>query len=397
MKRYYVMTVLTALALLLVFSLIYSVWDESPSQDSITVGFLYSEDESVPNTYNFSLAQSALESAYGDQVHILVRNNVPKTGMEDPARELIKKGCAILFTNSDSEQLIDLARNYPDVQICQVSNSAAKEKGERPDNYHTFNGRINEVRYVSGVAAGLKLQSMIENGEAEKENVRIGFVCDYANSEALSDATAFLLGIRSVVSDASMLIRCTSKGGGYHREMECAAQLIEEGCVVISQYSETYGPAVACEAAAANKKVIHVGCHQSMIDLAPTTSLISVRVNWTPYVTGAVKAVMNRKSIESTVSGRVYGGNDMSGGFDVDWVQVLELNRHLATEGMEARINKLIDSFKKGNVDVFRGNYTGVDPFNSSLSIDLTQGFTENKSASYPTFHYLLQGVMTIE
>lgn len=396
-KRYYVMAVLTALALLLAFSLIYSVWDVKPMEGVLKVGFLYRDDEAVADTSNFALAQAALESAFGGRVETLATSNVPANGMEDPVREMIKKGCGILFTNSNSDQLAGLAREYPNVQFCQVSYSEGKAAQDRPANYHTFNGRLYEARYVSGVAAGIKLQSMIENGELEKESVQIGFVCDFANSEALSDAAAFLLGIRSVVPDAVMRIKPANKWSSYRHEMACAAQLIQEGCVVIGQHSHTNGPAVACEAAIAETRVIHVGCHQSMLDLAPTTSLMSVRVNWAQYVTEAVSAVLNNKPIESVVRGTRYGDSDISGGFDYGWVELLELNHRLATDGMEARLSKLIEGFRKGTVDVFRGDYTGVDPLNASRTVDLRLGFKENESSSSPAFRYLLEGVMTLE
>ena len=396
-KRYYVMTVLTALALLLIFSLVYSVWDSKPMEGTLKVGFLYREDEIVPDTYNFSLAQSEMEAAFGSRVQVLVKNHVPASGMDDPVRELVRKGCGILFTNSDSDQLIELAREYPDVQICQVSSSSLKQEKDPPANYHTFNGRLCEARYVSGVAAGVKLKSMIESGEVGKDGAKIGFVCDYANSEALSDAAAFLLGVRSEVPNAVMQIRSTGKWSSYRQEMELAAQLIREGCVVISQHTHTNGPAAACEEAASERPVIHVGIHRSMMDLAPTTSLISVRVNFAPYVTGAVSAVLNNKPIESVVDGRPYGSNDMSGGFDVGWVQVLELSRHLATDGMEARVDQLIDRFRKGSVDVFRGDYTGTDPLDPAQTVDLRAGYPEYKSSSSPSFHYLLDGIMTLD
>ena len=41
MKRYYLLTILTAIAVLLVFSMVYSFWDQAPSRDTLSVGFLY--------------------------------------------------------------------------------------------------------------------------------------------------------------------------------------------------------------------------------------------------------------------------------------------------------------------------------------------------------------------
>ena len=43
-----------------------------------------------------------------------------------------------------------------------------------------------------------------------------------------------------------------------------------------------------------------------MTDAAPHTSLAGTRINWTPYILGAVKAVIDNKPIEKTVAGTVH-------------------------------------------------------------------------------------------
>ena len=107
-----------------------------------------------------------------------------------------------------------------------------------------------------------------------------------------------------------MRVRYTYTWTGYVKEKELAGQLIDEGCIIISQHSDTIGPAVMCENAKADHPVYHVGYNQDMIDVAPTTSLIGTRINWTPYISGAVRAVMNDRKIEDVVKGQI-NGNDI--------------------------------------------------------------------------------------
>ena len=60
-----------------------------------------------------------------------------------------------------------------------------------------------------------------------------------------------------------------------------AARLIKEGCVIIAQHVNTMAPAIACEeAVSSGRTVYHVGYHQSMMDVAPSSSLVSIRTNW---------------------------------------------------------------------------------------------------------------------
>jgi basic membrane protein A len=78
-------------------------------------------------------------------------------------------------------------------------------------------------------------------------------------------------------------------------------------------------------------------------------------------------------------------------------VELTELNHQLAPYGTEEKLNKAIDALRRGTVEVFKGNYTGVDPDNPGDTIDLSQGYKENANTSWPTFHYLLDDVITVE
>ena len=177
-----------------------------------------------------------------------------------------------------------------------------------------------------------------------------------------------------------------------------ALQLINEGCLIISQHTDTIGPAIACEQAAENNTdVFFVGYNQSMSEVAPGTSLVTSRICWDPYVIAAVDAVMANKPIESFVSGHIHG-TDVSAGFEKGWVEMLDLNLQVAAPGTQLAMDRAIERFKHGNGDfVFKGNYTGVNPDDPEDTCDLRNGYPENKDTSYPTFHYILNDVITVD
>ncbi|MBR3015783.1 MAG: BMP family ABC transporter substrate-binding protein [Clostridia bacterium] len=395
MKRYYITTAVICLLVLLTFSFVFDFWDQAPAVDELKVGFIYENDESTPYTYNFYLAQEALQKEYGQRVQVLSRSNVRDSETEEPLRELVGKGCRIIFVNSYSEQVEQVARDYPAVQFCQVSFRSAPEENT-PENYHTFKGKIYQGRYVSGIAAGMKLREMIDQGVIQPDEALVGYIGSISTEEVVSGFTAFLLGVRSVCPEAAMRVRYTGTWSSFALEKDCAKALIGEGCVIISQHTDTIGPALACEEALSQKKVYHVGYNQSMIDIAPSSSLISARINWTPYITGAVGAVLASKPIEQYVDAAAHG-RDMSAGFEKNWVEMLELNKSIAAEGTEARVNQAIEAFRKNQIDVFQGNYLGVNPDEPSDTIDLNQGFAENKDSSSPSFYYILKDVIIVE
>lgn len=395
MKRVYVTTIAVALLALAAFAAIYTVWERTPERGVVKVGFIYDSDESTPYTYNFVLAENALERAMQDGVKVYTRSNIPEGETAEPVRELVRAGCDIIFTNNYSPQFEEVAREFPEVQFCQSSFNAG-DHADYPKNFHTFNGEIYQARYVSGVVAGCKLRELIDGGRIAADAALVGYVGAYPSVEVISGYTAFLLGVRSVAPEATMRVRYTHAWSSYNKEKACARQLIDEGCVVICQHTDTIGPAMACEEASEGREVYHVGYNQSMVDIAPGTSLVSARVNWAPYVISAVQAVKAHEDIEKQVVADI-SGNDARAGFDQDWVQVLDLNRQIAAYGTEEKVEKAVDALERGTLQVFKGDYVGVNPDDPADTIDLKNGFKENDGHSWPEFHYVLKDVITIE
>lgn len=397
MKRVYITTVLTCLAILGAMIALFNFMNLSSGKERVTVGFIYDNDESTPYTYNFSLAKDALEKKYGNKVKVLTSSNVLDEEMEEPLRQMAGRGCDIIFFNGYSEVVRELAHEYPDIQFCQTSYMDMNGQTV-PANYHTFKGEAYQGRYVSGVAAGMKIKQMISEGIINEDEAVMGFVAAFPTSEVISGYTAFLLGARAMVPQTVMKVRYTQTWSSYALEKDAAQHLLDEGCVIISQHTDTIGPAIACEeTTTADHPVYFVGWSQSMSEVAPTTSLVTSRICWEPYITSAVDAVFANKSIESFVSGRIHG-TDVSAGFENGWVEMIDLNQQAAAPDTADAMNSAIEQFMKGNVGfVFKGDYNGINPDDPSDTIYLKTGYTENADTSYPLFHYILTDVITVE
>ena len=395
MKRVYITTLVASLMVFLVFGFYFSFGRQTAGNGSVRVGFIYESDGSTPYTYNFSLAEDALLETYPGKVEIFSYSNVRNDDTMEPLEELIRNGCGIVFTDGYSTQFREVAEKYPEVEFCQASFQGAMD-GDPPENYHTFKGEVYQGRYVSGIVAGLKLSEMIQNRVIREDEALVGYVAAFPTDEVISGFTAFLLGVRSVCPSAVMRVKYIYTWGNFSLEKRTAEELIDEGCRMICQHTDTIGPVIACEDGFIKHPVYHVGYNQNMIDVAPTTSLTSTCINWTPYIVGAVGAVLDGKKIEETVPGKVHG-NDMSAGFDLGWVEMLELNTQIAANDTQKKMNRAIEELKKGRIQVFKGDYTGVNPLDESDTIDLKQGYVENRDDSCPSFHYILNDVITVE
>ena len=395
MKRIIIITVLTCSVILGAFYCVFRLLNLTGGRDHLTVGFVYDNDESTSYTYNFSLAKDAIEKKYGEKVDILTRSNALDDEIEEPVRELCEEGCDIIFFNGYSELVRDLATEYPDIEFCQTSYMDMYGQTV-PENYHSFKGEAYQCRYVSGIAAGMKIKQMIDEGIITEDQAVCGFVAAFPTSEIMSGYTAFILGVRSVVPTAVLQVSYTGTWSSYAKEKSATQKLIDNGCVIISQHTDTIGPAIACEETLEDRPVYFVGYNKSMSEVAPGTSLITSRINWEAYLLPAVDAVMMNKNIESNLSAKIHG-SDASAGFENGWVLVDDLNLQVAAPGTQEAMDNAIELFKKGNGDfVFKGDYKGVNPDDPSDTIDLNNGFKENEYTSFPTFHYLLSDIITI-
>lgn len=361
---------------------------------AITVGFIYDNAETTPYSYSFLMAQEAVESEFQGKVKVMMFSNIMENEVEGPLNVLIENNCDLVFTNGYGD-FRTLAAQHPEIEFCQVSNEPYPES-EALDNYHTFKGEIYQGRYASGVVAGIKLKQLIDAGEIRPEEALVGFVAAFPDPEVVSGYSAFILGVRSVVPEATMRVRYIYTWDSYTKEKQCADRLLNEGCIIISQHSDTVGPAVACEEYLRHP-AFHVGYNIDMTDVAPNTSLVSARINWTPYVTQATQAVLERKNIEKSVDGRVHPINDMSAGFEKEWVALTRLNTEILPAGTEDTILKLIDDFEEGKIEVFKGDYICTSVEDEDQWIDLHEGFIENEFSSIPAFHYIIQDVVKVE
>lgn len=396
-RRVYGITLITAIVMIVIAFGIHYFTDGKEKNKAIQVGFVYVGDASDAYTANFLKAQKAIEKQYDGRTEVIAKYNVPEDSVEEALKQLVEEGCELIFTTSYGygEKTKEYAAAYPEIQFCQATCSNANEE-PYVSNYHTFMGNIYQGRYISGVVAGMKLKELIDSGRIVPEQAKVGYVGAFPYAEVISGYTAFFLGIRSVVPEATMTVKYTNTWSNYYSEKVCAEELIKEGCVIISQHSDTSGPAVACEETERSQVVYYVSYNQSMADIAPTTYLTGSKINWSPYMLQAVEAVLSDEEIEQDVDGNV-NGNDVGAGFDCDWVQMLEINEFVVAKGTQERVEELISEFKQEKVQVFRGDYIGVNPEDESDTIDLREGYEENENSSAPTFNYILKDVITVE
>ena len=312
--------------------------------EEIKVGFIFLHDENSTYDLNFiNAAKAACEALGLTEDQYVLRTNVPE-GQEcyDAAAELADDGCNIVFADSFGHEdfMIQAAREFPEVQFCHATGTKAHTEGL--DNYHNAFASIYEGRYLAGIAAGMKLNEMIEAGEITADQAKMGYVGAFTYAEVISGYTSFYLGAKSVCPSVTMDVTFTGSWYDETAEKEGANKLIAEGCVLISQHADSMGAPTACEDAG----VPNVSYNGSTVDACPNTFIVSSRINWEPYFEYMINCVVNGETIAADWTGTIATGS----------VELSEVNEAAAAEGTVEAIEAAKAELEAGTLHVFDVN-----------------------------------------
>ncbi len=310
----------------------------STAKSDLTVGFIFLHDEN--STYDKNFITAAEEACEKTGVKILKKTNIPE-GQEcyDAAAELVDEGCDIVFADSFGHQdyLLEAAKKFPEVQFLHATGTKAHTEGL--SNYHNAFASIYEGRYLAGVAAGEKLNEMIDAGKITADQAKMGYVGAYTYAEVISGYTSFYLGAKSICPSVTMEVTFTGSWYDETAEKEAAQKLINNGCVLISQHADSMGAPTACETAG----VPDVSYNGSTQEACPNTFIVSSRINWAPYFEHAIECVQNGKDIEA----------DWTGTLETGSVVLTDVNTNAAAAGTQEAIDAAKAKLESGELHVF--------------------------------------------
>ena len=316
---------------------------KNPDEGSkVKVGFITLHDEN--STYDKNFIDAAKEACANlglvENEDFFIKTNVGETEQcAEVAADLVDAGCNIIFADSFGHEpyMIQVAKENPDVQFCHSTGTRAHTEGLA--NYHNAFASIYEGRYLAGIAAGMKLNAMIEAGDIKAEEAKMGYVGAFTYAEVVSGYTSFYLGAKSVCPTVTMDVTFTGSWYDETLEKEGAEKLIQGGCKLISQHADSLGAPTACE----NAGVPNVSYNGSTQAACPNTYIISSRINWAPYYEYAIKAVMDGTAIDA----------DWTGTLSTNSVVLTDLNTTVAAEGTAEAIATATEKLEKGEIHVF--------------------------------------------
>ena len=365
--------------------------------EGFKVGFITLHDEN--STYDLNFINAAKEACETLGVEYTLITNVPE-GQEcyDKAAELADAGCNIIFADSfgHEDYMIQAAKEFPNVQFCHSTGTKAHTEGL--SNYHNAFASIYEGRYLAGVAAGMKLNEMIENGEFTADEAKMGYVGAFTYAEVISGYTSFFLGARSVCPTVTMEVTFTGSWYDETAEKEGAQKLIQNGCKLISQHADSFGAPTACETAG----VPNVSYNGSTASVGPNTYIISSRIDWAPYYIYAIKACMNGEAIDTDWTGTLATGS----------VVLSELNEKVAAAGTQEALDQVKAELEAGtrhvfDITTFTVEGKQLDSYMADVDTDpdytpdteaIKDGyFAESSDRSAPYFNLYIDGITLLD
>ena len=247
------------------------------AQDKTKVGFVYVGPIGDGGwTYEHNKGRLALEKEFGDKVETVFVESVPEgPDAERVMTQMALEGADLIFTTSFGymDPTINVAAKFPNVKFEHATGY------KRADNVSTYSARFYEGRAVQGHIAG----------NLTKSN-KIGYIGSFPIPEVIRGINSAFIHARKVNPDVEFKIVWAFTWFDPAKEADAAKVLIEQGCDVILQHTDSTAPQAAAQAAG---NVYTFGQASDMGEYAPMPRVSSIIDNWAPYYVERTQAVMD--------------------------------------------------------------------------------------------------------
>lgn len=274
--------------------------------------------------------------------------------------ELISEGCEIIICNSFGfgEWTQEAAKKYPDVYFFHATGI------EQGNNLATYFGRIYQMRYLSGIVAGLQTNTN-----------RIGYVAAFPISEVNRGINAFTLGVRAVNPDAEVFVEWSNSWTGDKENVEATEKLINgRGIDVLAMHMNSIEPLVLAE----ERGIWTIGYNMDNSKEYPKTFLTAPVWNWEKFYTPRILECLQGK----------FQGIHYWEGIETGTVTLSPL-----TDNVKDGIAETVETYRKkletGSYDVFYGPVTDTEG-----TLRIAEGENMSDEAMLNEFEWYVEGVV---
>ena len=327
------------------------------------VGFVYNgsiDDRGWGQSHYEGISLSAQEL----NLEIIYKENVPfdDTSM-DVMQEMIDDGCKIIICNSFDygPYVAHVAEKNPETIFFHATGV------QQSDNVATYFGRIYQMRYLSGMIAGL-----------QTETDSVGYVAAFPISEVNRGINAFALGVRSVNPNAVIHVTFSNSWTEDEANKEAATLLVDRCNVdVLAMHCDTVAPLEVAD----EKGIWSIGYNMDNSSQYPDSFLTAPVWNWENFYTPQILKCLQGK----------FHADHYWEGVETGLVELAPYTVHVKEE-TKRRVEGKMQEFLNGTFDVFYGPITDTE---GHLRIE--QGENMPDSLLLNDFDWYVEGISIYE
>ena len=265
-----------AMGIALYTGLAIAITGSAVTAEPTKVGFIYIGPPGDHGwTYRHDIGRKDVEAHFGDAVETTFQENVPEG--PDAVRAITQmalSGHDIIFTTSYGymDQTLAVAKKFPKVAF---EHATGWKTAENVSNYGL---KLYQSRHVQGVIAGLMTKTN-----------KICYVASFPIPEVIREINTYYLGAKTQNPDVELQIVWVYTWYDPGKEADAAQAMIDNGCDVITQHTDSPAPLVTAEKAG----IVGFGQASDQMKFAPKAQLTATIDNWSPYYIAKVQEVMD--------------------------------------------------------------------------------------------------------
>lgn len=296
------------------------------TKEKTKVGLILN-DSCMDRTWGQSHYEGLLQSAQDLNLEIIYEENVP----EDAAcmgvmENMIEEGCRIIICDSLNygDWELQMAQKYPEVYFLHAGGT------QYAKNMSSYFGRIYQMRYLSGIVAGLQTKTN-----------EIGYVAAYPVSEVNRGINAFTLGVRSVNEEATVYVEWSDTWTEDDQTEEATERLLAGHNIdVLAMHTNSLRVLEIAE----ESGIWSIGYHLDNAELFPNTFLTAPVWNWSCFYEQVIMECLQEKFV----------GKNYWEGVEDGLVELSPFTSHVVA-GAAEKVEEAREQLEEGSYDVFYG------------------------------------------
>jgi len=275
----------------------------------------------------------------------------------------VENDCEIIIANSAiySEQMVEAAELYPEVFFFHATGTSSRK------NLSTYFGRMYQIRYLTGIAAGLQTKTN-----------EIGYAAAFPIYEVNRGINAFALGVRSVNPEAKIYVKWINSWTDDEAAANAAEDLITQHNIdILAMHTDSLEPLRVADEHA----IMSIGYNLDNSETYPATCLTSAVWDWEKFYTPHIL-----KCLQGKFEGKNYWESADTGIMDI-----APLSYNARIEIAEV-IEEEKERFKNGAFDVFYGPI-----YDNEGNLRVAEGESMTDNAMLNEFDWYAEGVVIDE